>query len=232
MAPTKRHNKKPIIPLTKDTVDEKAEYIKHSRSTTADGVTETVEERIIKVGDSFTPRQLLDFLTVFAQARATLHWTTGPKLFQKFRSQLSGVPLEVWLDAIDGMNQTMVNFDAALRTELLTIAPCNLLTIGLLAILNPYDASMIKEPNSPALNFKPYSFKKALNQSPLLSAIHNRMQSLSDFTRLLETCSTLLSDPLLTMLKQLSILLIPVSPLHLEQSDPQFIQLYKSLLEH
>ena len=116
MAPTKRHNKKPVIPLTKDTVDDKAEYIKHSCSTTENGITETVEERIAKVGDSFTPRQLLDFLTAFAQARISLHWTTGPKLFQKFRSQLSGVPLEVWLDAIDGLNQTVANFDAALIT--------------------------------------------------------------------------------------------------------------------
>ena len=74
MAPTKRFNKKPVIPLTTTSAgDENHEYIKHSRSITENNVTETVEERIIKIGDAYTPRQLLDFLTAFAQARISLH---------------------------------------------------------------------------------------------------------------------------------------------------------------
>ena len=96
MAPTRRNNKNPVIPLL-PSVEEKdfhPEYIKHTRSVTDNnGVSEAVEERVPKIGDETTVRQLLQFLTVFNQARRSLHWTTGPKLFQKFRAHLSGIQL-------------------------------------------------------------------------------------------------------------------------------------------
>lgn len=120
MAPTRRHNKTPVIPLmpTAEEKEFKPEFVKHTRSTTdANGVGETVEERIPKIGDETTVRQLLSFLTTFGQARATLSWTTGAKLFHKFRMHLSGIQLTNWEDAIDGMNQNVNNFDAALITN-------------------------------------------------------------------------------------------------------------------
>jgi hypothetical protein len=42
-------------------------------------------------------------------------WTTGPKLFSKFAMHLEGDDKTIWADLIDGENQTVMNFDAALK---------------------------------------------------------------------------------------------------------------------
>ena len=119
MAPTRRNKRKPIIPLlpSQEEKDHKPEYVKHSRSSTDNNnVTESIEERVPIIGDESTPRQLLDFLARFQQARRSLHWTTGPKLFQKFPTHLTGIQVDNRNQAIHGLNATEDNFEAAIIT--------------------------------------------------------------------------------------------------------------------
>ena len=80
MDPTKKKTTKPIIPPIplKEDSENKPEFIKHSRTETHNNVSESVEERILKIGDESTPYQLLQFLTAFSKARTNLQWITGP----------------------------------------------------------------------------------------------------------------------------------------------------------
>ena len=41
-----------------------------------------------------------------------MQWNTGPKLFQRFIMHLEGVHLTTWEAQIDGVNETVVNFNA------------------------------------------------------------------------------------------------------------------------
>ena len=119
MAPTCRGNKKAVIDLVppKEDKNDKPIYIKHTWTVTdPQGMSESVEERIPKIGDESTPQQLLCFLTTIHQAKSTLSWNTGDKLFQKFCAHLSCIQLDNWTDATARLNQTVPNFDAALVT--------------------------------------------------------------------------------------------------------------------
>ena len=60
------------------------QYAKHRRSEVNNGVTEEVSEEVPKLPDTTTAKQILSFLSTFANVRRNLQWTTGPRLFQKF----------------------------------------------------------------------------------------------------------------------------------------------------
>ena len=106
-----------VIPLEPDFDEAEVEYVRHRRTETdANGVEESTELRVPRLGDGATPYAILTFLSLFARARNTLSWTTGPKLFAKFSSHLDGYPMAVWELAADGVNHTVINFDNTLRT--------------------------------------------------------------------------------------------------------------------
>lgn len=108
----------PVIPFLREKGqdDDDVEYIKHSRVTTdKDNVRETTEERVPKLNDEATPRQILLFLAAFRRARQALQWTAGPKLFQKFRMHLGDDHLDVWDEiAKASSTQTVSTFAASL----------------------------------------------------------------------------------------------------------------------
>ena len=113
MARSKRQEKA-IIPFKPDYEEDAVEYIKHRRSETNAGVTEEVTECVPLLLDDATLYLILKFFSTFAHARATLQWTTGAKLFQKFRIHLSEMHLQTWQIETNGMNQNVNNFNTAL----------------------------------------------------------------------------------------------------------------------
>jgi hypothetical protein len=114
MAPTHRNRSRPaLIPMKPDYKAEDVEYIKHRRSTTdANGNTEQTELRVPKLKDESTTYQIIEFFAYFCECRCHMHWTTGPKLFQKFLSQLEGDHSTSWTVQVAGIGETVVNFDA------------------------------------------------------------------------------------------------------------------------
>ena len=121
-------NRKPILPLVppEDENKKHIECIKHARSETASGVTETIEERIPTIGDETTARELLNFFDNFRQTCRNLSWTTGPKFFQKFQAHLSGIQADNWDTIIQGQNQTVANFNTLIAEfKSITLAGCN-----------------------------------------------------------------------------------------------------------
>ena len=109
----------PVIPFLREKGkddDDDVKYIKHSRVTTdKDNVRETTEERVPKLNDEATPRQILLFLAAFRRARQALQWTAGPKLFQKFRMHLGDDHLDVWDEiAKASSTQTVATFASSL----------------------------------------------------------------------------------------------------------------------
>jgi len=114
MAPTRR-KKKAVIPFKPDYDETEIEYIKHRRSEYNNGITEEISERVPKLPSDATPYLILTFFSTFAHVRETMQWTTGVKLFQRFRIQLMTVHLETWLIQVNGVNQTVANFDANLE---------------------------------------------------------------------------------------------------------------------
>jgi hypothetical protein len=101
----------PVIPLT-FTKDEDMEFIKHRRSEVNNGVTEEIQEQVPKLTDSATPYHILRFFSSFTQVRRHMQWTTGPRLFQRFHMHLEGTHLTTWEDQINGLAETVANFDA------------------------------------------------------------------------------------------------------------------------
>jgi hypothetical protein len=116
MAPTRKRQQAPVIPLKPDYDKSEVEFIKHRRAEVQAGVTEEVQERVPIIDDASTPFQKLEMFTAFAKARRHLAWTTGPKLFQRFCMQLEGSHLMTWDDQIVGVQQTVPNFDMHLLT--------------------------------------------------------------------------------------------------------------------
>jgi hypothetical protein len=110
MAPSQRV-KAAIIPLDPPK-EEDIEYVKHRRSEVNNGVTKEIQERVPKLKDDASPYQILRFFTSFTQVRRHMHWTTGPRLFQRFHMHLEGVHLTTWEDQVQNLNETVVNFDA------------------------------------------------------------------------------------------------------------------------
>ena len=75
-------------------------YVRHQRTVTdANDMRETTEERVPRLDDDATPNHILHFLSAFHRARASMQWTTGPRLFQKFCVHLDDDHLDTW-DAI------------------------------------------------------------------------------------------------------------------------------------
>ena len=91
-----------ILPLEADYDESKLYFIKHSRKVTnADGSVDYTEMSIPRLEEEATATQIVDFLTEFTEARTTLRWTTGPKLFEKFRMHLRGDAKDIWQEAVD-----------------------------------------------------------------------------------------------------------------------------------
>ena len=93
------------------------EYIRHQRTVVGDDDTrETTEERIPRLSDEASPKEILQFLASFRRARGTMHWTTGPRLFQKFRVHWEDDHLDTWDAIAETVQQQSVNtFNEALE---------------------------------------------------------------------------------------------------------------------
>ena len=123
MAPTRRKQHGAVIPFKSDYDETALEYIKHRRSETVNNVTEEISEMLFKLTDDATPFLILRFFSTFKHVRQTMQWTTGPKLFQKFRVHLSDTHLSTWSALNAGVHETVANFDSGIfefKTTLLT----------------------------------------------------------------------------------------------------------------
>jgi len=105
-----------IIPFEADFDESKASFITHKRSMTQEGVTETVEEKIMKLHEEASPFEILKFLHSFRKARTAMAWLTAPKLFQKFPLHLDGYHLEMWESVLEAI-QAKLEEDADLAVE-------------------------------------------------------------------------------------------------------------------
>ena len=72
-----------IIPLKPDYEQSALHRIKHTQTREVGGVTEKTTVEVPQLSEEAGTYELLTFLREFILARATMSWTTGPKLFEK-----------------------------------------------------------------------------------------------------------------------------------------------------
>ena len=90
----KRFNSSAIIPLqpSKQELEATPEFIKHTQYTKLpDGTQTSTEERIPRIGNTSTPRQIIQYLEQFDIAADHLGWTDNELLKQRFRVHLTGI---------------------------------------------------------------------------------------------------------------------------------------------
>ena len=106
----------PVIPFDAHYDESEIEYIKHERVVVENNEErDKFIERVPRLSEEAEPFAILRFLAAFARACKDLAWTTGPKLYQKFRMHLTGYPLELWDTTIFGNNRTVPTFNVALN---------------------------------------------------------------------------------------------------------------------
>ena len=111
-----RNRRVPVIPFDAHYDESEIEYIKHERVVVENNEErDKIIERVPRLSEEAEPFEILRFLAAFARAREDLAWTTGPKLYQKFRMHLTGYPLELWDTTIFGNNRTVATFNVALN---------------------------------------------------------------------------------------------------------------------
>ncbi len=86
--------------------------IKHTQSREVNGVSEKTTVEVPQLSENAGTYELLTFLREFELARATMSWTTGPKLYEKLLMHLQGYHRQTWSDEAAGNAQTVATFDA------------------------------------------------------------------------------------------------------------------------
>jgi hypothetical protein len=109
MAP--QYNRAAIIPLKPDYEQSAIHRIKHAQTREIAGVTEKTSVEVPQLSEQAGTYELLTFLREFELARATMSWTTGPKLYEKFIMHLQGYHRQTWTDEAAGKAQTVATFD-------------------------------------------------------------------------------------------------------------------------
>ena len=101
------------IPFKFDFDINKVKTLTTKNTTTVGNDTETVEVKIPLIGPSCTKFQLIYCVTKFWHASNTLQWTTGPKLFNKWKQILEDAyDVEFWDQHFtsNGFTETVDNF--------------------------------------------------------------------------------------------------------------------------
>ena len=101
------------IPFKYDFKADKLKTIKTKKKTTVGNDTETTEVEIPIIGSSCTKFQLIYCTNKFRKGATTMGWTTGPRLFLKFKEILeSERDVELWDQhyTSEGMTETVANF--------------------------------------------------------------------------------------------------------------------------
>ena len=104
-----------VLPLKKDFDPKKLDTIKHSITRTVDGDSEKTTVEVPKLRVEATNMEYLHFINSFGKARQIMGWTTGPRLFLKFPMHLEDDHELQCNDAIDGVNETVANFETAVN---------------------------------------------------------------------------------------------------------------------
>jgi hypothetical protein len=100
-----------IIPLKPDYEDSGIHRIKHSQQREIAGVLDKTTVEVPRLSEDAGTYELLTFIREFQRAQAILGWTTGPKLFDKFKMHLQGFHRQTWSDEAHGQAQTVIHFD-------------------------------------------------------------------------------------------------------------------------
>ena len=102
-----------IIPLQTDYDESKIITIKHTKTETVNGSSETISIEVPKLPEESTSYQFLYFIRQFQVAADMMGWTDA-RLFQKFRLHLEGDFQETWDTIIQEYEQTADGFAQAL----------------------------------------------------------------------------------------------------------------------
>ena len=98
-----------IIPFLPDFEVKDLTTIEFKRTTTENGDTETVKYKLYKISEDTTHRCLLHCIFTFNKARVPLGWTTGRKLYPKFKDLLDSLDDETWWEEYFNENQLTEN---------------------------------------------------------------------------------------------------------------------------
>ena len=107
--------KRNVLPFKRDFDPKDLTKLKHSITRTVNDETDKTTLEVPKLRVDATQTEFLNFIIEFSDARTTMGWTTGPKLFSKFVVHLEGDDKTVWSELSLGINQTVVNFDSTLK---------------------------------------------------------------------------------------------------------------------
>jgi hypothetical protein len=97
-----------IILLKPDYSESSIHRIKHTQTKDVGGVSEKTTVKVPQLSEDAGTYELLTFIREFQLARATMSWTTGPKLYEKFLMHLQGYHCQTWSDEAAGNVQRLL----------------------------------------------------------------------------------------------------------------------------